>query len=181
MLQIAVMSMFREFSKYAVRILLEQTCCNNHGSGLAGGRQEASNFRGVAEVLRRLGKRVRVLDVQRTSDFWSRSFLGVWDLGATSGRVLGTLVWSRSDQHVFVSHCHGMETWLDALDSYRTSAPPPWHVCNVGAPKKKSKRGAHLKGHVSSLFVCDTGELDEAMDAEDEGDICSLPRGRSTA
>ena len=160
---------------------LLQVCCNHHGSGLAGGRNEAKNFRAVTEVLRRFGARVRVVDVQCRGDFWNRCLLGVWNLGATSGAVLGTLVWSRVDQHVFAADCRSMQTLLDSCGSSCGLAPAPWHVCNVGAPKKKSKRGAHLKGHVGSRFVRETGELEESMGAEDDNGITSLPCGTSSA
>ena len=103
------------------------------------------------------------------------------EMGATNGTVLGTLVWSRADQHVFVIECHSVQTWLEGFDSCCKLTPAPWHVCNVGAPKKKSKRGAHLKGHVGSLFVRETDELREVMDAADENSVTSLARGRLSA
>ena len=70
---------------------------------------EARNFLSVAQVLRCFGKRVRVVDVQRKADFWEGLWLGVWDMGSARGSVLGTLVWSRSEQHVFVAESKGMD------------------------------------------------------------------------
>lgn len=106
--------MCRGFSKNAARIRLLETCCNNHGSGLAGGGKGANDFRAVTEVSRSSGARVRVVDVQCRDDFWNRCFLGLWNLGASSGTVLGTLVWSPSDQHVFVADCRSLQRLLDA-------------------------------------------------------------------
>ena len=67
-------------------------CCNNHGSGLAGVALEARNFRIVGKVLRCFGKRVRVLDVESTTDFFVGRWLGVHSLGSARGAITGTLV-----------------------------------------------------------------------------------------
>ena len=56
-----------------------------------------------AGLERFVGKRVRVLDVRCLADFWDGHWLGVWSLGSARGSPLGTLVWSRSDRHVFVA------------------------------------------------------------------------------
>jgi hypothetical protein len=80
------------------------------------------------------------------ADFWDGLWLGVWFLGAARGSLAGTLVWSRFDQHVFVANCEGMQDWLDSGDSCGGVDRAPWAACNVGAPKKASKRGANLKG-----------------------------------
>ena len=84
-------------------------CWNNRGSGLAGGALEENNFRSVGKVLRCFGKRVRVLDVERTIDFVDGRWLGVWSLGSARGTLLGTLVWSRADAHVYVVDSEGMQ------------------------------------------------------------------------
>ena len=102
---------------------------------------EAGNFLSVAQVLRCFGKRVRVVDVQRKDDFWEGLWLGVWDMGSSRGSVLGTLLWSRAEQHVVVVECDGMDDWMDACESCAGKGNAPWFACNVGAPKKKGFRG----------------------------------------
>ena len=86
---------------------------------------EARNFQSVVAVLRCLGKLVRVVDVQCKSDFWGGLWLGVWSMGSARGCVLGTLVWSRSEQHVFVVECEGMECLLGACESSSAPGSPP--------------------------------------------------------
>ena len=119
---------------------MPDTCCNNRRSGLAGGALEAKNFRSVGKVLRCFGKRVCVLDVESTADFFVGRWLGVYMLGSDRGICLGTLVWSRSDQHVFVSseRTHG---WLGAGACCHSAGHAAWNACNVGAPKNKTTEG----------------------------------------
>ena len=120
-----------------MRTRLLRTCSNNRGSGLAGGAEEARNFYGAKKVLRSVGKRVRVLDVRCVDDFWEGLWLGASWLGSARGTILGTLVWSRSEQHVFVACCEGMQQWLASCDSCSGLGCAPWVVANVGAPRKR--------------------------------------------
>ena len=127
-LQIAVLRMCNGSQTDDVRVRLLQACRNNRGAGLAGGIVEATNFHSVAEALRCSGKRVRVLDVQCKDDFWNGGCLGVWNMGEPSGTVLGTLVWCRSDRHVFVVKNMGTQSWSDACESCGGSRVAPWFV-----------------------------------------------------
>ena len=116
-LQVAVAGARRGSAQDAVRTRMLRACCNNRASGLAGGAEEARNFHRVRQVLRSVGRRVRVLDVQCVDDFWDGLWLGAWNLGSAGGTLLGTFVWSRSEEHVFDAECDGMQTWLAASDS----------------------------------------------------------------
>ena len=130
-MQTAVLGVCCDSVKDVVRARLLHACGNNCGSGLAGGGEEARNFHAVRRVLRSVGKRVRVLDVECMADFWDGLWLGVWFLGAARGALAGTLVWSRFDQHVFVANCEGMQEWLDPGDSCGAVGRAPWIACNV--------------------------------------------------
>ena len=103
-MQTAVLGVCRYPVKDVVRARLLRACGNNCSSGLAGGPEEGRNFHAVARVLRSVGKRVRVLDVQSMSDFWDGLWLGGWSglctwfaswhIGVVSGgpaRVCGEL------------------------------------------------------------------------------------------
>ena len=140
-LQNAVLGLCSSSQKDAVRKRLPHMCWNNRGAGLAGGVLEAKNFRSVEKVLRCFGKRVSVFDVQRTADFFVGRCLGVWSLGAVRGTCLGSLVWSRADQHVYVVDGESVQACMSAIDTDGCVSCAPWIACNVGAPKKASKRG----------------------------------------
>ena len=146
-LQAAVLGLCRDSAREVLETRLLRTCSNNRGSGAAGGQLEASNFRSVGKVLHCSGKRVCVLDAQCTADVFAGRLLGVWSLGSTRGSCLGTLVWSRSDEHVYVVDGDCMQAWAASRGSHSCVGCAPWTACNVGSPKKKgSNRGAHLKG-----------------------------------
>ena len=108
-LQTSVLGLCRDSAKDVLRARLLRTCSNDLGSGFAGGAKEARNFYGVQKVLRSVGKRVRVLDIRCCGDFWGGLWLGSWWLGSAREQILGTLVWSRLEQHVFVACCEGMQ------------------------------------------------------------------------
>ena len=134
-LQNAVLGLCRSSPKDAVRSRLPQTCCNHRGSGLAGGLLEASNFQWVGKVLRCYGKRVRVLDVKCRADFWEGSCLGAWNMGSAHGTLLGTLVWSRLDRHVYVAaDCHDMHMGLDAGGYCCNETPPALGILQRRSP-----------------------------------------------
>ena len=76
-LQTAVLGVCCDSVKDVVRARLLHACGNNCGSGLAGGGEETRNFHAVRRVLRSVGKRVRVLDVECMADFWDGLWLGV--------------------------------------------------------------------------------------------------------
>ena len=172
-LQRAVLGLCGESGRGALKARLLRVCSNNRGSGLAGGVLEANNFRSVAKILRCFGKRVRVLDVRCAADFWEGLFLGAWTLGSDRGQTLGTLVWSRADQHVFVADGVDVQAWLGQWDSRDGLGCPPWSVCNVGAPRKKrgfrggdavaiGKKGLATRYSVSS---------DAGLGAEEDAEI----------
>ena len=75
-LQVAVLGACRGSFQDAVRIRMLRACCNNRASGLAGGAEEARNFHRVRQVLRSVGRRVRVVGVQCVDDFWDGLWLG---------------------------------------------------------------------------------------------------------
>ena len=58
--------------------------------------------------------------------------------------VKDVLVWLRDTAHVVRLHGPEAVSWAAAKGAW-VDAVAPWHRYVVGAPKKKSQRGAHLK------------------------------------
>ena len=139
---------------------------------------EARNFMTVANVLRCYGKRVRVVDVQHKADYWDGLWLGVWGMGSAPGNLLGTLLWSRAEQHVFVVECDGTDTWMDACESCTGMGSAPWFACNVGAPKKKGFRGGDpaAAGKRSGVARARTAGAPEHESQENESMAKEEPR-----
>ena len=136
-MQAAVLGLCGDSARDVFRKRLLRTCSNNRRSGLAGGVLEACNFKCVEQTLRCFGKRVRVWDVQCIADFWEGRWLSVSSMGSACKQVIGTLVWSREDRHVYVAHWGSMSSWASSGGSGGVVGRAPWFACNFGSPKKK--------------------------------------------
>ena len=87
--------------------------------------------------------------------------------GALAGAYVSSLVWLRAERHVVrlvFEHAPGvMQGCWSASDSVA-----PWHRYVVGAPKKQSKRGEHLKkggsGYQARLRQVCVGDGDAAAE-----------------
>ena len=73
---------------------------------------------------------------------------GRWELGVQGSCFVGSLVWLRAEAHVMRLRGDLSGDWWRA-----SSDSPPWARYLVGSPKKKSNRGAHLKGKGNEVAV----------------------------
>ena len=132
-LQTAVLGLWRDSAKKDLKMRLLRMCSNNRGSGLAGGVLEASNFRNVGKVLRCSGKRVCVVDVECTADFFVGRCLGVRSLGSARGTFQSDFLWRHGWQ---CHHAGGRTCWNhpEGMPSYRHRATPKRHLTEEPRP-----------------------------------------------
>ena len=114
------------------------------------------NFERVRLVLKAEGVHVWVFESDSVEGLRAGRVDGRWALGDGGGECIGSLVWCRKESHVV--RLLGVGVCANGLGAWRTgSEVPPWCRFGVGAPKKKSQRGAHKTGAGGRFGTIKTG------------------------
>ena len=101
-LQNAVLALCRGRQWARVRGRLGRWTGNGEGAGFGGTARAARNLEAVAEALRVEGLAVEVIGVASKAAFVAGEVDGCWRMGAPQGTVLGEVVWSKGEGHVYV-------------------------------------------------------------------------------
>ena len=154
-LHAAVLHLCPAQERERVRRRVLKFAANHASSSLIGTEVERRNFEGLVGLLREARWQVQVAVVGSREALARGEVKGVWQLGAAQGGSLGVFVWFESDEHVAVLKEPGMHSLLDSVPLGMDLVEAPWCCGRAGAPKKDSRRGAHLKKG-SSLAVART-------------------------
>lgn len=164
-----------------------KACANNDGSGLGGTLREARNFVSVCDFLCKEKRFVWI--VEREEEFAPVS--SRWQLGASAGECVGSLVWRRWSRHVVKVQV--LSTFWDIHRVEPGSAgSAPWMVAPAGAPKKKTgfrggdprqaAKASVAKRQAAQLVVATSHVEAEVPDRQDgvgvgggEGDVVMAP------
>ncbi len=145
-LQNAVLYLAQGSDRERLARVFARLCSNDCPSG-GSGRTAQLNLYFTQNALRRLGVYVRVVSSRREASLFQGRLRGTWSLGDVAGRCLGVLAWFEETEHVAtLSRPLGGEI-VNLLGSFPAAGAvdvEPWTFFAAGAPKKTSKRGAHL-------------------------------------
>ena len=134
-----------------VALRLVARCRNDDGSGY-GSLREVRNFEEVRKALVAESVHVWVYESDSAVGLARGELFGRWRFGSAAGVSVGVMVWLRREQHVVRLVVSDPASGLDGC--WQASADvAPWFRYVVGAPKKKSQRGAHLNSRQTTTEV----------------------------
>ena len=157
-LQNSVMALVRgHHEESRLRRMLFNTCRNDSPSGGADCGISQLNFYSVEYCLLRVNLCVSVVGATSMDRLEAGWVLGRWSIGQKDGCHIGAICWLIEDAHsapLTDDFFTNLSVGVCANDII-----PPWELWEVGAPKKKSQRGAHLNGRGKA------GVVSEKVDA----------------